>query len=170
MTAGQWQQVWRSLDVFTQTDGRAVQSQSPPFSLFFPFFVESTGPRPPPTWDIIFSQPALFVLSVPKPAPSHPVWEWQGSQVKLTPVSLSSLKQGQALAQLSQSLICPSVCQARLLSRPLTLVSRALLWWSILMPWAFTRLTKNTESPKPRSLVLSGSEQIWLSVHLCWTG
>lgn len=54
MTAGQWQQVWCSLDVFTQTDGRAVQSQSPPFSLFCPFFVESTGPRPPPTWDVIF--------------------------------------------------------------------------------------------------------------------
>lgn len=131
------------------------------------FFAECTRPRPPPTWDLIFSPPAPFVLSIPKPAPSHPVWEWQGSQVKLTPVSLSSLKQGQALAQLSQSLICPSVCQARLLSRPLTL-SRALLWWSVLMSWAFTRLTKNSESPKTRSLLPSDLEQIWLCVHYFW--
>lgn len=171
MTAGQWEQVWYILDVFTQTDGPAVPSQSTFYSFFFPSlcFVESTGPRPPPTWAVIFSQPALFVRSVPKPAPSHLVWEWQGSQGKLTPVSLYSLKQGQALAQLSQSLICPSVCQARLLSGPLTLVSRALLWWSILMPWAFTRLSKNTESPKPRSLVPSGWKRIWLGVQLCWT-
>lgn len=136
---------------------KAVQSES--------FFVESTGSRPSPTWDLIFSQPAhFFVLSVPKPAPSHLVWEWQGSQGKLTPVSLSSLKQGQVLAQLSQSLICPSVCQARLLSRPLTSVSRVLLWWSVLMPWAFTRSTKNTEHQTKRSCYeCLGTNMAWCS-------
>lgn len=67
-----------------------------------PFFsVESSSPRPPPTLDLIFSWP---MFSVPQPPSSCLVWEWQGSQVKLTPVSLSSLKQAQALAQLSQSL------------------------------------------------------------------
>lgn len=75
------------------------KSESSPF-----FSVESSSPRPPPTWDLIFSRPALFALSVPKPPSSCLVWEWQGSQVKLTPVSLSSLKQAQVLAQLSQCL------------------------------------------------------------------
>lgn len=32
--------------------------------------------------------------------------------------------------------ICPSVCQTRLLPRPLTLGSRALRWWNILMAQA----------------------------------
>lgn len=91
------QHVWCILDLFTQTDGLAVQSQGP--ALFFS--VESSSPRPPPTLDLIFSWP---MFSVPQPPSSCLVWEWQGSQVKLTPVSLSSLKQAQALAQLSQSL------------------------------------------------------------------
>ena len=94
---------------------------------------------PPSLFSVALLSPLTSILRLNlsplnKPLSFLHVWEWQGSQVKLMPVSQSSLKQAQALAQLSPRLICLSFCQARLLPWPLTPVSRALRWWTNLKP------------------------------------
>lgn len=64
-----------------------------------------------------FSMWSLWSLST-KPLSFCHVWEWQGSQVKLTPISIQS-KAGPGPRPAVPKSICLPVCQARLLPWPL---------------------------------------------------
>lgn len=113
--------VWCTLDLFTQTDGRAVQSQSPQKPFLFFFFLLHCCSAWPLAQDLNLPPLTLYWSSSLSFKSSTSLWGWdQGFQVKLTPASLAS-HYGPGLSP------CPAVprvvymalCQVRLLPWPL---------------------------------------------------
>lgn len=119
------QQVWCILDLFTQTDGLAVQSQSPVCgeqqsssntNLRLNLFLTHTL-----CTSTSFFLPSLRVTGLSGQADAS--------------LSVQS-EAGPSPCPAVPKSVCLSVCQTQLLARPLTLGSRALPWWNILMAQA----------------------------------